>query len=147
MINLKTIGRIFFAIPILLFGIQYLAYGRFVRGVAAGAAMGSWRSSSSVFDGSAACGGRRLYLGERSRSVVSRCIRYVLFRVRGCLARDQTNHGYPSGQRTDRRLGSFGFGRRGLGASGKLACWRVTDGKDSRRYSARLGFICLRFPC
>jgi uncharacterized membrane protein len=33
MINLKAIGRVFFAIPILIFGIQYLTYGRFVRGL------------------------------------------------------------------------------------------------------------------
>jgi uncharacterized membrane protein YphA (DoxX/SURF4 family) len=33
MINLKAIGRVFFAIPIVVFGIQYLAYGRFVRGL------------------------------------------------------------------------------------------------------------------
>jgi uncharacterized membrane protein len=33
MINLKAIGRAFFAIPIVIFGIQYLGYGRFVRGL------------------------------------------------------------------------------------------------------------------
>jgi uncharacterized membrane protein len=33
MINLKAIGGVFFAIPIVVFGIQYLAYGRFVRGL------------------------------------------------------------------------------------------------------------------
>jgi uncharacterized membrane protein YphA (DoxX/SURF4 family) len=33
MINLKTIGRVFFAIPIIVFGVQYLTYGRFVRGL------------------------------------------------------------------------------------------------------------------
>lgn len=33
MISLKPIGRVFFAIPIVIFGIQYLAYGRFVRGL------------------------------------------------------------------------------------------------------------------
>jgi len=34
MINLKAIGQVFFfAIPILIFGIQYLTYGRFVRGL------------------------------------------------------------------------------------------------------------------
>jgi len=33
MINLKTIGRVFFAMPILIFGVQYLTYGRFVRGL------------------------------------------------------------------------------------------------------------------
>jgi uncharacterized membrane protein YphA (DoxX/SURF4 family) len=33
MINLKTIGRVFFAIPIVVFGVQYLTYGRFVRGL------------------------------------------------------------------------------------------------------------------
>lgn len=33
MINLKTIGRVFFAIPILVFGVQYLSYGRFVNGL------------------------------------------------------------------------------------------------------------------
>ena len=33
MINLKTIGRVFFAIPILVFGVQYLTYGRFVNGL------------------------------------------------------------------------------------------------------------------
>src|ERR1700704_4451987 len=31
--NLKAIGRVFFAIPILVFGVQYLTYGRFVRGL------------------------------------------------------------------------------------------------------------------
>jgi uncharacterized membrane protein YphA (DoxX/SURF4 family) len=33
MINLKTGGRVFFAIPIAVFGVQYLTYGRFVRGL------------------------------------------------------------------------------------------------------------------
>jgi uncharacterized membrane protein len=33
MINLKAIGRVFFAIPILVFGMQYVTYGRFVRGL------------------------------------------------------------------------------------------------------------------
>src|ERR1700681_4986129 len=33
MITLKTIGRVFFAIPIVVFGVQYLTYGRFVRGL------------------------------------------------------------------------------------------------------------------
>jgi uncharacterized membrane protein len=33
MINLKTIGRVFFAIPIVVFGVQYLTYGRFARGL------------------------------------------------------------------------------------------------------------------
>ena len=33
MTNLKTIGRVFFAIPIVVFGIQYLNYGRFARGL------------------------------------------------------------------------------------------------------------------
>jgi uncharacterized membrane protein len=33
MINLKAIGRVFLAIPIVIFGIQYLGYGRFVRGL------------------------------------------------------------------------------------------------------------------
>jgi hypothetical protein len=33
MISLKTIGRVFFAIPIVVFGVQYLAYGRFARGL------------------------------------------------------------------------------------------------------------------
>jgi uncharacterized membrane protein YphA (DoxX/SURF4 family) len=33
MTNLKTIGRVFFAIPIVVLGIQYLTYGRFVRGL------------------------------------------------------------------------------------------------------------------
>jgi len=33
MTNLKTIGRVFFAIPIVVFGIQYFNYGRFARGL------------------------------------------------------------------------------------------------------------------
>src|ERR1700676_1636429 len=33
MITLKTLGRVFFAIPIIVFGVQYLTYGRFVRGL------------------------------------------------------------------------------------------------------------------
>jgi uncharacterized membrane protein len=31
--NLKAIGRVFFAIPITVFGVQYLSYGRFARGL------------------------------------------------------------------------------------------------------------------
>ena len=31
--NLKAIGRVFFAIPIVVFGVQYLTYGRFARGL------------------------------------------------------------------------------------------------------------------
>lgn len=33
MTNLKTIGRVFFAIPIVVFGIQYFNYGRFAGGL------------------------------------------------------------------------------------------------------------------
>jgi len=33
MTNLKTIGRVFFAIPIVVFGVQHFNYGRFARGL------------------------------------------------------------------------------------------------------------------
>jgi hypothetical protein len=123
MINLKAIvGSFLDSHPDIWHSIPYLR--TICSGIAAGAAMGSRRSGGSLFDGSVACCGRCLHLDERSESVVSRSIRYVLLRVRCSFAYDETKAGHTSGWRTDRRFRSTGTWWRGLRAGRKLTCRR-----------------------